>query len=472
MKILFATLTRHDEPLGIMYLSTVLKNNGHDVCGVMLEKEDTSKVIDEFKPDVVGYSAMSCEKNTILHLNSKLKEKQDFFSIIGGPLPTFSPEIIDNKDVDAVCIGEGEEAMLEFVNTLEKGGDVSKIQNFWVKFDGVVQKNGLRSFLDIDSIPFPDREIFKKFKTDKVYNITTARGCPFNCTYCYNKQYKAMYEGRGPVVRNRSVDNLVGELKLLSEQFDLPIFAFQDDHFYSRLNLLKEFARKYKAQVGRPFMCSLRPEILTNVEVIKTLKDANCELVFTGCETGNDEIRKNILNRDISKEQTTTAADLLHKHGIKLIMQNMIGIPGSNFENDIETLELNIRCKPHYAWASICTPYPGTELFDTANKLGLIHDGYLNELFESYHLQTSLKLPHEHKINVLHKIFALVVEYPALLPTVKQPTFYEQWDKDSIKKLKAIFDSFKSFKYGQLHDYNLQKPKDVMDFVEQLSVPT
>jgi len=120
MKILFVTLTRYDEPLGIMYLSAVLKKNGNEVRGVMVEREDIFKVIKEFKPDLVGYSGMICEKNKILDINSKLKEEHNFFSIIGGPLATFSHEIIEDKYVDALCIGEGEEAMLELVNKIEK----------------------------------------------------------------------------------------------------------------------------------------------------------------------------------------------------------------------------------------------------------------------------------------------------------------------------------------------------------------
>lgn len=470
MRILLATLTFHDEPLGIMYLSTILKKQGHQVRGVMLQHENIFDIVKEFNPALIGYSAMDCERVPILKLNAQLKQKHSgFLSIIGGPLGTFSPEIINDKYVDAVCLGECEEALPELVDALEHDSDITGIRNIWVKADGRVYKNPMRPLTrDLDSIPFPDRTVFSKFKRGRLYSIIASRGCPYNCTYCHNKRYKEIYNLTTAHIRRRSVDNVVSELKEINTNLNPAIFFFQEDHFYTSVKALRGFAAKYCVEVGKPFICAMRPESLVNEERVKALKDANCISVFTGCEAGNDRIRKLILKRNITKEQITLAADTLKAFGIKFVFQNMVGIPTSSFDDDIETLELNIKCKPYYAWASICTPYPDTELFQIAQDVGTIPEDYFDNLYETYHYRSSLDIPHAHKADILHKVFALAVEYPKLLPVIKNPDFYRDVSDERLRTLKKIFDAFKEYKYDSLSQEGLKVPDVVTKFVEEL----
>jgi anaerobic magnesium-protoporphyrin IX monomethyl ester cyclase len=470
MKILLATLTLHDEPLGIMYLSTILKNHGHQVRGVMLERENVLDIIEEYDPALIGYSAMDCERTAILKLNAQLKQKHSrLFSIVGGPLATFSPEVINDPYIDAVCVGEGEEALLELVDALEQGNDITGIENIWAKVDGQVYKNDVRPLIqDLDSIPFPDRTLFARFKQGKLFNVITSRGCPYNCTYCHNKRYKELYDVAASHIKHRSVDNVIEELREINTRLAPAIFWFQEDHFFISVTALKQFADRYRAEIDKPFICSMRPEYLVNEERARILKEANCAAVFTGCEAGNDRIRRSVLKRNISKEQVIRAAETLRAFDIRFVFQNMVGIPTSSFEEDIETLELNIRCKPYYAWASICTPYPGTELYEIAQEAGCIGKGYLDNLYETYHFKSSLDLPHADKVNVLHKVFALVVEYPALLPLVQSPEFYRRADDERLKSLKRVFDAFKEHKYASLAEAGLSVPQAVTEFVDKL----
>ena len=146
----------------------------------------------------------------------------------------------------------------------------------------------------------------------------------------------------------------------------------------------------------------------------------------------------------------------------------MIGIPLGNFECDLETLKLNIRAKPYYAWASICTPYPGTELYEVAKKEGLIKEGYEDNLEETYHLKSNLDIPDDYKVNILHKIFAVVVEYTDLYPIIKQPEFYKDASEERVRELKKVFDSFKEYKYDKLHHPEIEvAPEVVTNFVNQ-----
>ena len=468
MKILFATLTLSDEPLGIMYLSTILKKQGHQVRGVMMNRENFPEVVKEFKPNLIGYSGMDCEKVPILKANTEVKQThKDIFSIIGGPLGTFSPDIINNKYIDAVCQGEGEEAMPELINALDKGNDISAIKNFSIKIDGKVYKNPVRPPIkNIDSIAFPDRTIFAHRKEPGgLYNVMEGRGCPYNCTYCHNKKYKEIFGLHAGYINFRSIDNVCAELKEIKAKHNATMIWFQGDHFYIKMKELEELAEKYPAEVGVPFICSLRPEALDNKERLKYLKKAGCKKIYTGCEAGNDRIRKIILQRNITKERITRPADMMHAYGIKFSFQNMMGVPTSTFDDDIETLELNIRCKPHYAWASICTPYPGTALYKLAEEQNILPEDYLSNIFETYHYRSLIKIPHKLEVNILHKVFAVVVEYPELLPIVKSPEFYRDTSDERVKALKKVFDSFKNYKLVKMYKPEVKEPELVSKFV-------
>lgn len=470
MRILFATLTLHDEPLGIMYLSAILKNQGHQVRGVMLQHEDLFAAVKEFKPALVGYSAMDCERVPVLRLNAQLKKSNPgLFSIIGGPLGTFSPDVISDEAVDAVCLGEAEEALPELVSTLEQGGDIKGIRNLWIKIDRAIHKNPLRPLArDLDSIPFPDRTLFGPPKKGGTANLIASRGCTYNCTYCHNKRYKELYSPIANRIRRRSVDNVIAEVKEIDRKSNPSVFFFQEDHFYSSITSLEEFAKKYRAEVGKPFICAMRPECLVDKQRVKALKDANCVSIFTGCEAGNDRIRKRILKRNMTKDHILLAAQTMSSFGIRFVFQNMVGIPTSTFEDDLETLELNMKCKPYYAWASICTPYPATELFTLAQEAGAIPDNYLDALYETYHYRSSLNIPQAPQVDILHKVFALVVEYPQLYPIIKRPDFYRDTGDERLKALKQVFDAFKAFKYDNLSQEAPKVPEVVTKFVSEL----
>ena len=468
MKILFATLSLSDEPLGIMYISAILKKMGHKVRGVFINRENFSQVVEEFKPDLIGYSGMDCERVPIIKANTEIKKKhKNIFSIIGGPLGTFSPDTIKEEHIDGVCQGEAEEAMPELVDALENEKDISGIKNLSVKVNGKIHVNKVRPVIkDINTIAFPDREIFAhKKQPGGLYNVLEGRGCPYNCTYCHNKRYKEIFDLNAGYINFRSIDNICEELKELKKTHNPSMFQFVGDHFFIKLKNLEELAEKYPKEVETPFICSLRPEALDSERRIKLLAKAGCGKIFTGCEAGNDRIRKIILKRNIPKERMIRPADMMHAYGIKFSFQNMMGVPTSTFENDIETLELNIRCKPWYAWASICTPYPDTELYKLAKEANILPKDYLDSIFETYHYRSLLNIPHKLEANILHKVFALVVEYPELLPIVKSSRFYKDTSDERVDALQKVFDTFKNYKQEKLCKPELKEPEIITQFV-------
>jgi len=422
MKVLFIYKYEFVEPLGILSLSSYIKKEGHTVDFIDLHFcKDYINEIKQVQPDVIAYSVTTGKHKFYLKLNNSLKKHFNFFAIFGGPHCTFFPEFIHEKGVDAICKGEGELAFAEFLNKLEKNEDIKTIPNIDVKIEDKIYTNPLRhKIIDLDVLPFVDRELTSKYKSYKqahVRFVITGRGCPYNCTYCFNHSYNKLYEGKGKMLRQRSVDNVISELKIIKKDWAPRRFQFVDDTFILDKKWTLEFCERYKKDVKIPFICYARVNLI-NEDIIKALKNAGCIVLLFAIESGNEYIRNEVLKRNISEEQILNAAKLCNKYKIRLFTQNMVGLPDETLENVWETIRLNIRCKPGYAWASIFQPYPRTELCDYSIKKGY-YKGDVDMLYEGYFTGSIMKLKDIKKIERLHKLFPIAVSYPFLIPIIK-----------------------------------------------------
>jgi len=424
--LLFVLKEVDQEPHGVLRLSSILKGAGHEVDLVVATEEDPVDAALRLKPDLVGYSVYTGTQRYYLELNRRIKAELPVFSIFGGPHPTFFPEMIEEEGVDGVCRGEGEYATLDLLNALQGGEPFEGIQNWWFKLNGNVVKNPFRPLVgDLDQLPFADRDLlyqaYPAFASVKVRPFITGRGCPFNCSFCFNRAYSDLYGGTGVRVRRRSVENVIAEINEVQEGHPLALITFMDDTFNLNTKWLREFARRYKDEVGLPFWCQLRADLVTE-EKVALLKGAGCVSVSFGLETGNDRLRSVILNRHMSKEDILKASQILREHDIAFMTNNMLGLPTAGLAEDFETLELNIQCRPAYANVFLYQPYPKTELGELAFREGLM-EGTFDDLSGSVSDDTIIKFssPEEkHQIENLQKLFALAAEFPFLVPLVKQ----------------------------------------------------
>ena len=160
-------------------------------------------------------SFLSTMNSFIKSTTSILKENFDIPILIGGGHPTVLPEyVISDHNVDMICIGEGEGAIVELADRMEKNQDYSNILNLWIKTDKGIVKNTIRPLLqDLDSLPFPDRDLFYRYGcfAGNLYFIS-GRGCPFQCTYCCEHSFREIYKGRGKYNRLSSIYNIISEL--------------------------------------------------------------------------------------------------------------------------------------------------------------------------------------------------------------------------------------------------------------------
>jgi len=207
-----------------------------------------------------------------------------------------------------------------------------KTKNIWFKKNGWVIKNDVRPLIqDLDSLPFPDKDLFKLYVPDKHkrYTIMTSRGCPYTCTYCTHSYQKKLYYGKGKYFRRRSVSNVIAELKFAKSKYNCSSFIFHDDTFNCDIPWLKEFVLQYKKEISLPFFCWLEPSNV-NLESIKLLKRANCCSVEMGVQSVDEDMKKRFLNRYETNEQIKYAMKLLYNFQIYCTVDIIFGLPMQN----------------------------------------------------------------------------------------------------------------------------------------------
>ena len=412
------------EYMGTMYLSSVLKQHSHQAeafIGDMGPKMICQ--IRNYNPDLVGFSCVTGLHDWCLKAAREIKKSISAKIIFGGPHPTFFPDVINEGPVDIICRGEGEGAILDIADNIDRGSDYTKTQNCWFLTKSGVIKNDVRPLLeDLDSLPFPDRRIYMdKYpylkSSQKV--VFTGRGCPYNCTYCFNDSLKKIYNNKGKYVRKRSVDNILEEIDLLRAKERVGTIYFQDDVFFIDKNWLGDFTLKYSKKVNLPYICLVRVENIDE-ESVKLLKESNCKNVFFGIESGCEEFRYKLLKRHITDEQIVKAAALLKKYGIKFRTYNMLGLPGETREDAFKTVHLNTAIKADYPWCSLLYPYPGTEINSYAASRSLILDEPRQKSHPSFFKTSVISSSCRNELINLQKLFFYAVKFPRLEGLIKR----------------------------------------------------
>jgi radical SAM superfamily enzyme YgiQ (UPF0313 family) len=266
---------------------------------------------------------------------------------------------------------------------------------------------------------------------------------------------------KGKAVRDRSVENIIREISEIKKTTNPESINFHDDIFMIQPARLKEFAERYRKEIQIPFVCSLRADQVTE-ETARLLKDAGCKKVFIGVEAGNDRIRREVLHRSMTREKIFRAVELLKKNKIFVFTQNIIGFPRTGIADDFQTLELNIKLKPDFAWVSIFTPYPGTQLGQWCLEDRLIDS--FDGIYETYHYKSSLKVPHNAQINILHKLFSLTVDYPKILPQIREMVLYP--DRLDFDAMHELFISYRKYKYDCVDNPKAVMPACVREFMK------
>jgi len=367
------------EPLNLGYLASYLKDWGFNEVGIIVsafweEDREIAELCDG--SDVVGFTATSTMMNHALLLAKEIKKRNPKTLVVfGGSHPTVEAnEALRNPVVDYVVRGEGEQTFFELIKSINTGQEHSTINGLSLKNkDGRIIHNPSRSLIaDIDMLPAPDRDLFDQSRFleigyekygDRGAWVLSSRGCPFKCTYCASNQ---VWTRRW---RARSPENLIKEIKLLQDRYNVDRINFADDTFTVSKKRVIDFCQKMIAgKLEISWACNARVDTV-DAEEFKLMKQAGCVEVWMGVESGSPIILSEI-KKDITTNQIDEAFKMARAAGLKRRGYFMIGSRSESLETINQTEALIDTIEPDSIAFSILTPYPGCEEFDLWKKHG------------------------------------------------------------------------------------------------------
>jgi radical SAM superfamily enzyme YgiQ (UPF0313 family) len=444
------------EPLGIRCLSSILKQANHKVSIVSVkkycakpkrknsynncheiinqvgeeiilpypskitnrEKDLLLELLYKLNPNFIGFSLSTVELWNAISLTNLIKRKFTVPIVWGGIEPTIEPDKCI-KIADIICIGEGDGAIIDLANAIDRDEDFRTIKNLWIREkNGKIIKNKLRPLIqELDSLPLPDvscedrylidnNEVTKLKEKDFFYanyDIMTSRGCAFSCSYCFNSYFKRLYLNQ-KYLRRRSPENVINELKLAKAIRRPNRIEFQDDVFTFNKKWIEEFAALYKKEIGIPFSCYAHP-LVSDRRVIELLRDAGLSTTIIGIQSGSQRVLKKIYNRNTSIHYIMKSLKTISNISPEIMIDLITNNPLENEEDCKITLEMLLKISTYGKFVcdisklSIFPNYDIAWLFKEKNIIPRIDKMYkfdkskLHSFYTKLYLLTQSKLP-------------------------------------------------------------------------------
>jgi len=369
-------------PLGLAYLAAAVQRKGYsvhilDANALSLSDADTVRRILEHRPDLLGFSAVTCTVNQCGRLAGEVKAARPGTLIcLGGPHPTALPALTlqEQKAVDFVVMGEGEEVFPEVLDHLAGCLPLPELPGLACRAaDDSVRVGPRRPLIrDLDEIPFPSRDLLPldRYRSPDGYSFSSLvamRGCPGRCVYCATRLLF------GPHTRHRAPRAVADEMEVCERRYGIRTLSFLDDTFTSE----PEWVRALCAAVHRRtterrlrWLCLTRVDRVDR-DLLVEMKRAGCFKVEFGIESGSSDVLR-FYRKGIGPDQTVAAFRAARDAGLQTLAFVMIHSPVESRESLEETRSVIALCDPDLLQVSFCTPYPGTELADLCEKEGLL----------------------------------------------------------------------------------------------------
>ncbi len=402
--------------LGLLYLASSLKKNGHSVAfidanALNLTEDGIIKTLIPFKPDLLGFTLTTVEFPHQIEMISNVKKKLNCMVVVGGPHLSLYPEATLSFDsLDFGIMGDGEIALLKLVNSIENKSSFESIDGLiWKKDNNIVINSPPNIIEDLDNLLFPAREMLNPklyysilFKKRNATTMISGRGCPSNCTFCFEVKK----------VRLRTASNVIEEIEECIKKYDIKEFYFHDSTITvdrERIINICEGLMKKKLDVNwaiRPI-----PETLDK-ELISILKKSGCYRLSCGFESADPKIIKR-LGKEHSLETITNIMKWSKEVGMEVYGYFMIGNPGDTPQTIEKTINLPVKLNMDYAQFTRLTIFPGTSLYEELkrkNKKDFWLDYMFNKIkaseIEGLDLNLSIQELNNY-VNKAHKIFYL-----------------------------------------------------------------
>ncbi len=405
----FAITTPIHIPLGLGYLSAVLREAGHDVLVIDAAAEKLSlpklvKRLGVINPDVIGITTnISSSRIAIMTARFIKKNLRHIPIIMGGPWATIEYEKVLQKNIaDYVVVGEGERTIVELLTTIRDPARLKDVNGiaFKDKEGSIVKTKARECITDLDSLPFPAWDLFppsKKYnfshRKKPFFPIMTTRGCPFDCIHCTKVVHGYTY-------RKRSIENVIQEIRYLKEKFNIKELFIIDDCFNLDLGRAEKILDEIiasKFDLNIKFSNGIRADRITP-RFAQKLKMAGTYFAALGIESGSQEI-VNKIGKKLDLKKVILATRILKRFKIIPGGFFILGHPYDNYETMIRTVNFAKSLDLDYPHFFKAIPFPGTKMYDMVvehgrfiddAKRGSTIDGYTSNAgnFEIWNLKT------------------------------------------------------------------------------------
>ena len=334
--------------------------------------------IREFQPDVVGLSAKTQNFPSAMRVARIVKEHNpDTLVVLGGPHATLSTQaaLDDCPDIDLAAPGEGELTLVELLQARQRGVPPDQVAGLAYRQGDRVRFTPPRTNMaDLDQLPFPAEAApqvlrdYASYPAEAFGFVFSARGCPYSCTFCESKAIWTQ------TTRWRSPANVARELRLLMER-GVKYVYFDDDTFGIRQEYIQELCGLIETECpGLKWGCEITVGVV-KAPSVEYMRRAGCVRVNIGVESGNNQILRSV-KKGHTIEKAYPAVDLCRQAGIEVGTFFMIGFPEETEETLRDTLTAIKKINADNIMLSIFTPYPGSELFQVCQDLGVVDDNF------------------------------------------------------------------------------------------------
>ena len=380
--------------IGLAYMAAVLEKNHYAVAVVdcpslHMNYEELKREIIRIQPDIIGITSVTVTFSSAIQAARAIDESyQQALIVLGGPHVTVTAEetLREYPEVDVVVRGEGEQTLLELADLVSKSDleNLDEVAGITFRKKGQIVSSPDRPLIqDLDQLPFP---AYKYFPLSKyrlfgklILPVITSRGCPFQCGFCLAPRMA------GKRFRARSPKNVVDELEWLKDEYKADAFTFHDETFTCDKKRVIMICEEIKNRnIGLPWDCSTRVDQVSR-ELLAKMRDANCQLVSFGVESGSQEIL-NAMKKGTTVEQNEKAISWAKETGLSVSISVIIGYPGETMHTLKQTLDFIKRTEPDSVHMSLATPYPGIDLNDLMKEMGW----KVCEDWSHYDMQTQL----------------------------------------------------------------------------------
>lgn len=355
-------------PLSLMYVSSLLKNHGHD-CIIIdavaenLSKREILKKLRKFNPEMIGFSILVPARGKLFRWASYIKKKLSLPIIVGGHILLYYPEaILSNEFIDYAIIGSAIPSLPKLIDAIENGRELDAIEGIAFKKNGKIVVNypkDIRKKLDL--LPFPDREginnlIYNSIASEyKPYTImVTSSGCIYKCDFCPM--------GRLPY-EERSIKKVLNEIEKCVYKYGIKEIDIQDENFLlDKERAIKIMEEIIKRRINIKFSCRARVDNIDK-EILEIMKKSGCRLIMFEIESGNEEILRRE-HKGITKNQIIEAIETTKNMGIKTLGFFIIGHKGESKDTIKETIKFSKELPLDYVQFFHMVVKPGTKLYD------------------------------------------------------------------------------------------------------------